>query len=378
MKRDAAMSERTIFVSTIIDSHNYGTVLQAVATNDILTEYGTPVFIDYRRREWENSFWFKTYMAGNHSKPVNLLRFLLSVPGRVRSQIVFRGFIERSLELCEASPFLSGGSFDNNAVYVVGSDQTWNAVCNNGIDPVYYLKSVPDSCKKISFAASFGRSELDESESVVVKGLLSEFESISVREKSSVDLLNSIGVQGAIALKDPVLLCRNEYWHELASCIPKEKQPFILLYMLNDNKRMVDYAKRLSQQKGVRLKCVTFNPFKHVDDGVESVCLPRVERWVALFRDAAYVVTDSFHGTCFSLVFNNPMTVFDPPRFSVRLTDVLSDFELEDRRAPIDMPVAAIDVHRHEVDWGDVELKKSQYAQEARDYLNDCKIKSSN
>lgn len=376
-KGKGAMKERRIFVSTIIDSHNYGTVLQAAATNDILSEYGSTLFVDYTRPEWENSFWFKNYMAGSHSKFVNLTRFVLSVPARLRSQKVFRGFVERNLHLCDSAPFLHGGSFDDDAVYVVGSDQTWNAVCNKGVDPVYYLENVPDDCKKISFAASFGRSALDETEGVVVKKLLDSFEAISVRERSSVGLLNSIGVGESIALKDPVLLCRNEYWHEMTEVVPCEKKPFILLYMLNDNESMEGYAKLLAEQSGMAVKCITFNPFRRTGENIEAICLPEVEQWVALFRDAAYVVTDSFHGTCFSLLFNTPMTVFDPPRFSVRLIDVLSDFGLEDRRADPCAAISDIDVHRHEIDWTSVQSMRRQFAKEARDYLDGCKIKLS-
>lgn len=358
-----------IYVSTIIDSHNYGTVLQAVATRDVLERYGRPVFIDYCRQQWTTAGWARSYM-GNSKRNVleRVARLLANAPIRHRSRKLFRSFVERELVLCSSAPYLSDGKgLDPGAVYCVGSDQTWNIECNYGIDPVYFLENVPEGYRKVAFSANFGRPSLSGEEASLTKPLLTQFEAISVRESSSVTILRDMGLDGA-ALKDPVLLCRPELWRELSASVPEAAESYVLVYMLNDNPDMCSFAKKLAEREGLRARIVTFNPLKHVPEGLEGVCLPKPEEWVALFRDAAYVVTDSFHGTCFSLLFERPMIVFDPPRFSVRLKDVLDDFGLADRRVANGRePVGIAD---RPIDWNGVRACKAKFAEEADVFLS--------
>lgn len=365
----SSTSQTAIYVSTIIDSHNYGTVLQAVATRDALSRYGRPVFIDYCRPHWTTKGWAMSYMGNaSLSVPERIVRLMANVPIRHKSSKLFRSFVERELELCSSAPYLSRGEgLDSDAVYCVGSDQTWNIECNYGIDPVYFLTNVPEGYRKISFSASFGRPSLSSEESELTKPLLSQFDAISVRESSSVSILEAMGLSGT-ALKDPVLLCRPELWHELAARVPDSNDSYVLVYMLNENPEMCTFARKLAEREGIRARIVTFNPLKRAPEGLEGVCLPKPEEWVALFRDASYVVTDSFHGTCFSLLFEHPMIVFDPPKFSVRLKDVLSDFGLADRRVAEGcdpMHIAA-----EPIDWDSVRTKKEEFSGEAKAFLD--------
>lgn len=363
-------SPRTdIYVSTIIDSHNYGTVLQAVATRDVLSRYGHPVFIDYCRLAWTTRGWVGSYMGNTgHSVPERAARLVANAPVHHRTRKLFRSFVEKRLELCDVAPYLaSGEGLDPHAVYCVGSDQTWNIECNYGIDPVYFLENVPSGFRKVAFSASFGRPSLGSGEAALTKPLLEQFEAISVRESSGVAILEQMGLVGT-ALKDPVLLCCPEMWRELASGIPASEDGYVLVYMLNDNPSMCAFARDLADREGLRAKIVTFNPMKRAPKGLEGVCLPTPEKWVSLFRDAAYVVTDSFHGTCFSLLFEHPMIVFDPPKFSVRLRDVLSDFGLASRRVSDGKDPFVI--ASEGVDWGSVRTSKAKFAKEAKLFLD--------
>lgn len=366
-----AAGNRDIYVATIIDSHNYGTVMQAVATRDVLSSYGRPLFVDYCRPQWTRRGWVRSYMGRGGGHAVNAAKLCASVPARLRCEGIFRGFVKRELELVPSEPFLEGGDFDGTAVYCVGSDQTWNIECNHGIDPVYFLTNVPDTCEKVAFSASFGRPSLDQEERELTRPLLEGFRAISVRESSGVSILESMGL-GGVALKDPVLLCRTELWEGLASGVARARDGYVLVYMLNDNPRMCAYARRVAGELGVEARAVTFNPLKGAPAGIRGVCLPSPEEWVALFRDAAYVVTDSFHGTCFSLLFERPMTVFNPPKYSVRLADVLSDFGLSGRRAGDDEPAGSISVHGEPVDWGAVRSSKERFRGEAAGFLGGC------
>lgn len=363
--------KRDIYVATIIDSHNYGTVMQAVATRDVLSRYGRPLFVDYCRPHWTRAGWARSYLGRGGNALANAARLCANAPVRLRCERLFRGFVERELELVPSAPFLEGGEFDRDAVYCVGSDQTWNVECNHGIDPVFFLANVPGSCEKISLSASFGRASLGEEERGLTRSLLEGFRAISVRESSGVPVLRSMGLDG-VALKDPVLLCRPGLWRELSAGVPRAGRGYVLVYMLNQNGRMCEYARRLAAERGVEARVVTFSPLKRAPSGLRAACLPSPEEWLALFRDADYVVTDSFHGTCFSLLFERPMTVFDPPRYSVRLADVLADFGLSDRRAGDGVPAESVAVHGDPVDWEAVRSSRERFRGEAEDFLDGC------
>lgn len=368
----ADSNNRTIYVSTIIDSHNYGTVLQAVATRDILGRYGRPVFVDYCRPQWTRSGWAHQKMSGGRVN--GFLKLAAGLGARLRSERVFRPFIEGQLSLCDAGPFLTGvglDALDRDALFCVGSDQTWNIECNDGIDPVYFLERIPDDRRKVAFAASFGRPKLDDEEANLTRPLLSGFDAISVRERSSIDILDKMGIPGSVALKDPVLLCDENLWYRLSDC---SRLPFdsgyVLLYMLNPNPDMISYTVRVSKELGVRACVVTFNPLRLPPHGLRAACLPTPGEWLNLFRNAGLVVTDSFHGTCFSLLFNRPMVVFDPAKFSVRLHDVLSDFDLLDRRVLNSQDAFNRCVHRNPIEWRVVNEGLKLERTKAREFLD--------
>lgn len=366
--------ERTVYVSTIIDSHNYGTVMQAVATRDLLSGYGNPVFVDYCRPQWTRKGWAALRMSNkSHSKVFNLLRVMGGLGTRLRSERVFRPFVTRELSLCDATPFLTGQGIedlDHDAVFCVGSDQTWNIECNSGIDPVYFLRHIPSDRKKISLAASFGRDSISEEEASLTRSLLKEFGAISVRESSSVRILEGMGITGSVALKDPVLLCDSMLWKRLSEYAEAPcKGDYVLTYMLNPNPDLCSYASQVAKDSGMQCYSVSFNPFKRSQGGIQNVCLPKPEEWLALFRGASLVVTDSFHGTCFSLLFGKPMVVFDPPKYSVRLRDVLSDFGLEGRRVLNMDDALTRNLATTPIDWDKVNRLISEEQARARDFL---------
>ena len=167
-------------------------------------------------------------------------------------------------------------------------------------------------------------------------------------------------------------MCRSSYWSDLTAQIPRHREPYVLVYMLNENPRMVEYAGLLAREQGMMAKIITFNPLKKAPDGLEAICLPSPEEWVAAFRDASDVVTDSFHGTCFSLLFEKPMVVFNPPRFSVRLADVLADFGLSERRVADGTPANEVRVHERTIDWDAVRRAKQGFSAEAKRFLDAC------
>ena len=324
--------KKTIYVATIIDSYNYGTVLQAVATRGVLDRLGKTVFVDYRRAYWNNTELLSRCIR-NASNPVKgALSAVSQMSNRLISRKIFRSFVESHLPLCPSDKFESGGDFSKDAIYCVGSDQTWNYECNEGVDPVFFLKNVPDECTKISYAASFGRSELLEEEKSEVARLLQRFSAISLREPSGINVLNSIGIAGGVVIHDPVLLCGRDIFEGIAErARQNDGRSYVLVYQLNRGRTLLAYADKLAKAVGCNVVKISLDWKEALPKGWRRELFPTIGRWVSLFRDASYVVTDSFHGTCFSLLFHKSFGVFDPPKYSVRLHDVLQDFGMMQR-----------------------------------------------
>lgn len=324
--------KKPIYVATIIDSYNYGTVLQAVATRGVLDRLGKTVFVDYRRAYWTNAELVKRCVQGASNPVKGLLSAASQISNRLISRKIFRPFVESHLPLCPSEKFENGGSFSKDAIYCVGSDQTWNYECNEGIDQVFYLENVPDECMKISYAASFGRSELLEDEKNEVARLLRRFSAISLREPSGINVLESLGITNGVVIHDPVMLCGRDMFEGIAErAWQNDGKPYVLVYQLNKGQAMLAYAERLAKAEGCNVIKISLDWKERLPRGWRRELFPPIERWISLFRDASFVVTDSFHGTCFSLLFHKSLGVFDPPKYSVRLHDVLRDFGMMQR-----------------------------------------------
>lgn len=364
--------KKTIYVVTIIDSYNYGTVLQAVATRSVLEKLGDTKFVDYCRTYWNNGELAKRCIKGASNPVIGMLSAASQVSNRLISRRKFRSFVENHLSLCPSDNFESGGNFSKKAVYCVGSDQTWNYECNEGVDPVFFLKNVPDECVKISYAASFGRSKLLEEEKEEVVGLLQRFTAISLRESSGTKVLESIGIAGGVVIHDPVLLCGRDMFEEIAEQTRQNNgKPYVLVYQLNKGRALLTYAEKLAKAAGCNVVKISLDWKERLPRGWRKELFPSVERWVSLFRDASYVVTDSFHGTCFSLLFHKPLGVFDPPRYSVRLHDVLHDFAMMQRLLSAYDSEPPLLSSMEQPDWSAVDEQFEQYQEYAYEWLKE-------
>lgn len=368
--------DKPIYISTIIDSFNYGTVLQALATNNILRKYGSPYFVDYKRPQWTTRGWLATTIFDQNYNPLlNLLRVITQAPNRLYGERLFHHTIKNYLSLISAESFLGKRPFslDEDAIYCVGSDQTWNFEYNHGIDPVYFLKYVPDKCFKFSFASSFGRASLSKREREETYEALKRFSSLSVREKSSVGILNDIGLS-AIALCDPVLLCDQRYWNKLAniknSPLNEIKKNYILIYQLNQRSDIVNHALELQRKEDLEVIIIGLDWKLPAPKGTKRILYPSIETWLKLFSQASLVLTDSFHGTCFSLIFKRPFISFAPPKYSIRISDLLSELALASSNYINSYPSDSVRIQNFTpaiTNWSKVD-----------EYLNDKKLQAEN
>ena len=220
---------------------------------------------------------------------------------------------------------------------VVGSDQVWRATMSD--IPTYFLSFTKAiNVKRIAYAASFGTDDLNEYSKMDMK-IASEsiklVDAVSVREKSGVHLCRDYFKMDAVHVLDPTMLLSKDDYLKL---IEEEDKPcsenILLTYVLDRTQEKNDIIQRVGE--ALHLTSCENGAVKYFSNVVESnvsECIyPSVSRWVAGFRDAQFVVTDSFHGTVFSIIFNKPfVAILNSKRGSSRFISLLSVLGLENR-----------------------------------------------
>ena len=324
-------------VITLHTVKNYGSVLQTYATQKEFERAGSFVeFVDYWRKDNLDDGLLRKVVTGSPfwgRNPFLRAAYAVIKFPSVRKQIcVFDGFLKRYVHLSPRR-YLSLEELKNDPpaadLYCTGSDQVWNSDWNAGIEKPYFLEYVPEGSKCIAYAASFGKEKLASKEKETIRPLLRKYTAMAMREQSGVRILDDMGFPGNIQIADPTLVLEADEWKKLMSD-RKIRQRYLLVYQLNKNWEFDAYAKRLAKRMGLKLVRLAYD-YHHVLKKGHLVCCPPVEEWISLFYYADFILTDSFHGTAFSINFNRQFAVVYPKKFSGRLSSVLKQTNLESR-----------------------------------------------
>lgn len=330
---------KKISVITVLNTINYGSVLQTFATQKYLENLGMEVeFIDYCRPDQragaracrvlldkKNSLkqWIK--------KP---LRDVLELVSICKSTKMFRKFLRENIHLTTARYASIHDLVENPPdadIYATGSDQMWNSEWNQGIEKSFFLTFVPNNKKRISFSTSIGKTVWDKWEAEKVVPLLQKYDYITLREQSAVDLLRQYGIEGTLVLDPTLLFDRNQWNNYLPQ--KKQKEHYLLVYQLHQTHAQADFTKAVKAfalKKGLAIKRITYS-FSDRLPG-QKIVLPEVFTFLQLIRDAEFIITDSFHGTAFSVNFNKQFAVIYPENFSTRMDSLLLMTGLNSRR----------------------------------------------
>lgn len=349
------------------DVYNYGASLQAYALMTYLQSEGHNVEIIGYYPEYEN----RRYEL-NYIHPASKLYTLSQrVPCLKRiCQIVFnrKDFLfwnrKRAFDAFTRDKLcVTRKHFHNNEelklekfeadLFIAGSDQIWNTEHGKGKDPAFYLDFVGDSSKCISYAASFATSKIAEGYLEFVKMQLSNLRAISVRETSGVTLANSIGYT-AKQVMDPSFLLSKKSWTELIGETEKKLEsrlssPYILLYDFSENYPELDaFARKLSKETGLRL--LSINDWiirSYVDKNINNA---GPLEFLCYIKNASHVISNSFHATVFSLLFNTDFFTFPlkGQNSSSRMKDLLNLVGLPNRFLENDI------VEVNTINWKDV------------------------
>ena len=220
---------------------------------------------------------------------------------------------------------------------VVGSDQIWRKKYftpqyRTTIDNAYLAFARNWKIIKIAYAASFGSDEWEynKEETSACKDLIKRFHAISVREDCGVVFCKKYFDVDPMHLLDPtMLLTKEDYLKLIKPELVGDSNRKLFYYILDQDDSKSQIVKDIS--KKLKLSAFTYTDVKDRTIDYNDISKPPVENWICSFMKASYIVTDSFHGTVFSILFNKPFTVIiNKKRGNARIKSILKMFHLED------------------------------------------------
>lgn len=369
--------------------HNYGSQLQAYATKKILDDMG----IENETINVDENIDFKNGKRKYYFSQIFNFSFIKTKLGMIKLKLdkkmnkelgkniairdkKYNEFIKDNYNLTK--PFKTYAELnkecENYDSVIVGSDQLWLPV--NVVADYYTLNWVPDMVNKISFATSFGVSQVPEKYEEDYKRFLNRIENLSVREDSGVKLVKELTGRDAKLVCDPTLLFNKDEW----MCIQKEERliddKYILCYFLGNSIEYRKFAERLKEKTGYKI--VSLN---HADEYVkysdkfadEAPFDIGPSEFLNLIRNAEFVCTDSFHGTVFSLINNKEFFVFrrykNKSKVSTnsRLDSLLNIVGLKERMLDGDEDIA--ECMKMNIDYDIVDKKLEEFREESKEFL---------
>ncbi|MGE4585219.1 MAG: polysaccharide pyruvyl transferase family protein [Sphaerochaeta sp.] len=211
-------------------------------------------------------------------------------------------------------------------IFLIGSDQVWNSEHNCGKDPAYYLEFTQSSAK-IAYAASLGRYIKDENVIETLITNISKFRSISLRENRSVVQLTAHGMANVQYVLDPVFLFDvNHYRIMQVDC---KESGYILAYIIHSDPLIAQVIKEIARKLNKKVIQIGGLAAKCKYDKYRRDAGPR--EFLSLVDNADFVVTSSFHGTAFSLIYEKPFAVVMPHSNTLRLENILETAGLTNR-----------------------------------------------
>lgn len=380
--------KKKVGICACYDTLNYGSMLQSFATQVTIDSMGysseyivykkkkTPVFIMKQLPRLLNSnLMFDKIMKIKKKRALGKYPEIAS-KNKIREK-AFKRFQDKYYrkfspvyygydELCKAA-----NSYDS---IVVGSDQLWTP---GGLGTNFYnLMFVPDAVNKISYATSFGVSSIPWYQRNRTKNYLRCINYLSVREIKGSELVKKIGGCPAKVVVDPTMLLTKQQWQEL---IPEKRiveEPYIFCYFLGENTEHRNIANELKEKTGLPIVCTPFlDSFVEYDlqFGDHQLFDVGPDDFINLIRGAEYVLTDSFHGSVFSILHHKKFVTlnrFDEGKQSrnSRIDSLCSILGLGDRRYRSDI----LEQISSDIDYTAVDKKLMLLREESLEFLNEA------
>lgn len=325
-----------IGIITFEFNFNYGAILQATALRDYLRLQGHTVKII--NRGW-----------GPLTHNVQVEKSKASHFNSLASELLGRYFSLKSLLDFKRRHWTLTTSinkeYDYKNVYsefdviITGSDQIWNSACIPTMGLHYYgINADSERQKLIAYAPSFGKNRFEATDEQIdiLREHLKKFVAISVREQDGIEILkNRFDYNYAIRVLDPTMLMNKKYYlKDIAGLKKVSQKKTLAYYLLDKTPEKLNYINQVAKRTGLK----PVNLYLPDNNGIpiigklKSLKYPSVEKWLKRIAEADLVITDSFHGTVFSILFNKDFITFgNNSRGNSRFDNLLSIFGLTDR-----------------------------------------------
>ncbi len=291
---------------------NYGAVLQAFSLMSYLKKVSEDVkIVDFNTEHLRN-------MYSIIKKPHSIKEFVKTAielqyyPKKKNKFIKFERFVQDKLALTKRYNSFAELENENweNCIFVTGSDQVFNPNRIEDERKAFYLDFVPQNCKKISYAASFGINLIPKDREDEITKYLNTFKDISVRESSGIEIIKKLTGNEATEVLDPVFLNTKDFWEANKKTYGKKFGNYLLYYKLMDSPESDRTAMDIAKKKGLQLLIMADGLVRRVKGRVLRNVGP--QEFLDLISGAEFVVTDSFHGIAFSLLFGKQFVFSDP------------------------------------------------------------------
>lgn len=311
---------------------NFGAVLQAYALQKSFMSIGLECdILDYSNEHIKTIYKLKKMWPPKDLKSFlkNLLLYNNQKQKIKKFNYFCRNYLNMSKEYLTKAELIEDS--DNYDFFVTGSDQVFNYNCSK-FDKAYFLDFVKEPYKKNAYAASFGFDKIPPNYIDEYRKLLEGFGALSVREKQGADIIKDLIGRDAVVTLDPTLLLQKSDWDKVAQDY-KGLKDYIFIYDFANSSTILSFAKKLSKEKNCDIVWVNDSikpqPRTTFAKGIGPL------EFVGLIKNARYIVTNSFHGTAFSINFNKEFFVelLPPPAHTdARLKNIMDTFGLRDRQ----------------------------------------------
>jgi hypothetical protein len=370
-----------IGILTFHFSDNYGALLQAYGLRRWFLENGQDAdFVNYCPEYVESGGAFSEIW--NPRKLRANLKVAYLIGTKIKNDIFGSKISKNAFESFRSSELgVVGDSYEdlislNKAnldfdILVCGSDQIWNPSEQFGVDPVYFLDFTATSKRKISYAASFGSSELKPQFIQDVSRLLRGLDAISVREEGGVNLVNRLTNLDAKCVVDPTFLLA-DYSH-LAPPQCEFDKPYIFSYILRSGVGFKEIAEVLKSDLKADFISAN-NPHRRWKKIGTEVYGGPIE-WLSRLTGSCMVLTNSFHATVFSILQNRPFIAVRLPgakaKLSGRLENLLEKVGLSDRIIDAGDTSSARRLAASKIDWDAVNARVAALREDGRSFLRE-------
>lgn len=368
-------SQNEVGILTFHNATNYGACLQAFALQTKLTEMGHPAdIVDYRPAAIEDDFGIiiKNQLRDACKSPAKFIKFwistLLHLPWRVLRENKFIRFRQKNYSLSDETysdidELRTDAKKMPYSYYFFGSDQIWNPRITNGVDPVYYGAFCPENTVKASYAASTGTKQPASEEKAEIQTQLKNLNAVSVREAASAEWLSELTDKPIEISVDPTLLLSSDTWESYCKKT-KVRGDYILVYVLEINPELSALVSSVAKEKNLP---VVFFDLKN-RYGCKAISKNTADpfEFISYLKDAKYVITNSFHGTVFSVLFRKQFLCVPNQKNPTRMVELLQKLGLGDRLVESRENLAVLD---REIDYEAVLDKLNSLKDASQNYL---------